>query len=417
VGTHERDVYPNGTYFSNTYDSDNYDYSEELRFAGKDTASHQGGFAWQFGTYLFNSTGDYFFHTQVAGRNTPPTGTQIFDKIPQSSEAGYVQSSYGVTDRFRVTGGLRYTNDSKGIVYSSSAFLPPTFTVPSPSVTGITKATSDKLTYKVGAEYDLAPGKLLYATISTGYAAAGVNGGNPSSPLAPAIAPAAFQPETITAYEIGSKNRFFDNRLQLNGSFYYYDFDNYQYLFPAFVQGGGSVHNVEIQNAGSVTAYGFEANGEFALTRDDRFNASISLTHATFGALSFASFTPPAAGFQVSVPAGTELVNDPKVSGLVGYEHTLRLDDGSDFTFGINSKLSGKYLLVVASTVPADYQRSYAKTDLNVAYHWADHKYTIRAWVKNLENVPVNIYGEGATFNLYGIEPPRTYGLTATANF
>ena len=41
----------------------------------------------------------------------------------------------------------------------------------------------------------------------------------------------------------------------------------------------------------------------------------------------------------------------------------------------------------------------------------------MRGFVKNIENVPVNVYGQGAGNHLYGIAPPRTYGVTLTASF
>ena len=410
VGTHER-VYDlaNGAYFTNTVLSDSNDYSEEIRIAGHDNAQHQGGLAWQVGTYLFTSSGDYSQQVIVPHDPFPPSGTQAFNKVPQQSQAGYAQATYGVTDQLRITAGLRYTNDSRGIDSSATNFLGTTY--------GRAKTSSDKFTYKGALEYDVAPGKLVYATVSTGYAAGGVSGGSPSAPLTAKVAPSVFQPETITAYEIGSKNRFMDNRLQLNGDVYYYDFKNYQYDFPAFVQGGGAVSGLQIENTGPVTAYGVELSAAFAATPDDRFSASLSWDHATFGALNYAGFFPPATGYEVHLASGSELVNDPPWSALLGYEHTWRLDQGASLTFGVNSKLSDKYLLIVASTVPADYQKAYTMTDANVAYHWADYKYSVRVWVKNIEDSAVNIYGEGAGFNLYGIEPPRTYGITATANF
>ena len=418
VGTHMRAYkLPNASYFTNDVFSDSNDYSEELRLAGHDTANHQGGLAWQLGAFLFSSTGDYYQHAQLPTSNRPPTGTQQFTAVPQSSQAGYGQITYGLTDQLRLTAGIRYTNDSKGIAYSSSAYLPPTFTVPSPTVTGSNKATSNKFTYKAGVEYDMAPSHLLYANISTGYASSGVNGGSASAPLTPTVAPASFAPETITAYEAGSKNRFFDNRLQLNAAFYYYDFKNYQYLYPAFVQGGGSVHGLQIQDVSGVTAYGAEFSAEFAATADDMFTASLALTHATFGKIAYAGFIPPATATSVVVASGSPLVNDPKWSALLGYEHTFRLDGGSKVTIGVNSKLSDKYLLIIGSSVPADYQSGYTMTDANVAYHWQGDKYLVRIWLKNLENKPVNVYGEGAGFNVYGIEAPRTYGVTVTANF
>jgi len=35
-------------------------------------------------------------------------------------------------------------------------------------------------------------------------------------------------PEVLTAYEFGSKNRFMDNKLQVNGALYYYHYGAYQ---------------------------------------------------------------------------------------------------------------------------------------------------------------------------------------------
>ncbi len=410
VGTHERvDKLANGPLFTNSIDSDNNDYSEEIRIAGHDSAQHQGGLAWQIGTYLFTSTGDYTQQVIVPGTVLPPAGTQAFSKIPQHSEAGYAQITYGLTDHLRITGGVRYTYDARGIDSEATNFR---------GTTDARASTSgDKITYKGAIEYDVAPGKLVYATVSTGYAAGGVSGGNPTAPVTANAAPSVFLPETITAYEIGSKNRFLDNRLQLNGDFYYYDFHNYQYLFPAFVQGGGGVSGLQVENTGPVTAYGLELSAVFALTPVDRFSASLSWDHATFGALNYAGFIPPVTGYEVHQPSGSELVNDPPWSALLGYEHTWRINEDSNFTFGVNSKLSDKYLLIVASNLPADYQKSYTMTDANVAYHWGSNKYAVRLWVKNIEDSAVNIYGEGAGFNLYGIQPPRTYGVTVTANF
>jgi len=420
VGTHERDYNSaNGSAFTNTIKIDTDDYSEEIRLAGHDTASHQGGFAWQVGAYFFDSTGDYFSGVKVPGSNFPPTGTFSFNKIPQSSQAAYAQTTYGLTDRLRVTAGLRYINDFKQIDYSSDAYAPPTFTTLAPPITGTSSYAGDKLTYKGGLEYDLAPSNLLYADVSTGYVSGGANGGNASSPLPANVTPAVFQPETITAYELGSKNRLLDNRLQLNGDVFYYDFHNYQYLYPSLIQGGPPGHEaLNIQNAASATAYGVELSAILALTADDRLSASVAWTHATFGTISLATFIPPfGPSLTIHVPSGTPLTNDPDWTGLIGYEHTWRLDQGSSVTLSANSKISSKYLVVIGSSDPADIQNAYTMTDASLAYHWPHDKYVIRLWGKNLENSPVNIYGEGQTFHLYEIEPPRTYGLTLTTNF
>ncbi|HEY0747115.1 MAG TPA: TonB-dependent receptor [Steroidobacteraceae bacterium] len=420
VGTHER-LYnsPNGSAFLNTVKIDNLDYSEEIRLAGRDSAGQQGGFAWQVGAYFFDSTGDYYSGVQVPGSNFPPTGTFTFNKIPQSSQAAYAQTTYGVTDRLRITAGLRYINDFKEIDYGFESYAPPTFTHLAPPITGTSSYSGDKVIYKGGVEYDLASDKMLYADVSTGYVSGGANGGNASVPLPRNVTPSVFEPETITAYEIGSKNRFLSQRLQLNGDLYYYDFKNYQYLYPSLIQGGPSGHEaLNIQNAATATSYGVELSSVFALTSNDRVSASVGWTHARFGTISLDTFTPPfGPSSTIHVTSGKPLTNDPDWTGLVSYEHTWRLNSGASITASANSKISSKYLVVIGSNDPPDTQNAYTMTDTSLAYHWPHDKFVVRLWGKNLENSPVNVYGEGQTFHLYEIEPPRTYGVTLTANF
>ena len=420
VGTHDRySNLPNGSAFTATNRADNDDYSEEVRLTGHDNASHQGGIAWQVGSFFFDSNGDYYYAVQVPGSNRPPTGITTYSDIPQSSQAGYAQATYGITDQWRITGGIRYTNDFKGVTSATYSYLPPTFTTLGPPIGSQSSYAGDKLTYKGGVEYDLAPNKLLYGTVSTGYVSGGVNGGDPTAPLPASVTPATFRPETITAYEVGAKNRFLDNRLQLNGDLYYYDFRDYQYIYPSLIQGGSPTHEgLQVQNAASATAYGAELSAAFAATEDDRLSASLSWTHSRFGPISLDAYLPPVGpASTIVVPAGSPFTNDPRWSGLLGYEHTWRLDQGSSVTLSANSKISGKYLIVVGSQDPDDIQHAYTMTDASLAYHWPHDKYVFRLWVKNIENSPVNVYGQGQNFHLYGIEPPRTYGATVAVKF
>jgi iron complex outermembrane receptor protein len=401
VGTHQRFFgLPNGIYFNSDSVVDNYDYSEEIRLAGHDSASHQGGLGWQAGAYFFSSTGKYYNATPGFGAPT------TFTKLPQSSQAGFGQISYGFTDRLRLTVGARFTHDYKGLDGDSGAI----------------KVDGNRVNYKGVIEYDVAPAKLLYGAVSTGYVAGGPNGGDPNLPTPPTLASAAFEPETITAYEVGSKNRFLDNRLQLNGDFYYYDFKAYQYTEPAFLNTYPQLVNqlLVIDNIGSVKTYGLELQGEFALTPKDRFSASLTRSHGTFGAISIATlggFPPNFVPGVIVVGAGAPLVNIPDWSALLGYEHTWQLNQGSSVAFSVNSKLSTKYPLVVGSTDPFDTQPGYTRTDASLSYHWPDNRYVVRGWAKNLENAPVNTYGQTAGFHNYGILSPRTYGVTLTAKF
>ncbi len=63
--------------------------------------------------------------------------------------------------------------------------------------------------------------------------------------------------ETVDSYEIGSKALLFDGRLQLEGSVYYYDYQNFQItFFDRDVEGGD--FNFTTVNGGEATGYGTE---------------------------------------------------------------------------------------------------------------------------------------------------------------
>lgn len=403
IGTSEKDYnLPNGTYFTVDKFNAEHDYSQEVRISGNDSASHAGGISWVTGAYIFDSYGSF------VQQDSGALGTVSFPKLPQKSQAGFAQASFGISDQLQAVAGIRYTHDQKGLVDALGSDI---------------TATGSKWTYKVGLDYQLTPVNLLYAHVSTGYVSGGPNGGSLSMPTEPNHIAPTFAPETVTAYEIGSKNRFIDNRLQVNGDVYLYNFDNYQVYNPGLLNIPDSPIVGAIQNVASVKTYGVEFNGRFALTPEDQFSASITWAHGTFSRISLVSYgfnsaTGGFVGITDNEPSGSPLINLPEWLGLLGYDHTWRLQDDRSLVFSVNSKLSSKYYLTVGgSEDPYDAQKSFTTTDLNLGYHLADDRFVFRAWVKNIENTPVNVYGEGATFHLYSVLPPRTYGVTVSAKF
>lgn len=88
-----------------------------------------------------------------------------------------------------------------------------------------------------------------YAKIATGFKSGGFNGvaTNNASFVTP------FSPETMTTYELGFKSRMLDQRVQLNMSMFYNDYEEFQ--GDRFVE---DVLGIVIVNAGSATLQGME---------------------------------------------------------------------------------------------------------------------------------------------------------------
>ena len=150
---------------------------------------------------------------------------------------------FDLSDRLTITGGLRYNDDSKTNVARSTlaSFLNPygngdPFTSPfvgtfdaDPGLEGnqlLQERTADfnEITGRFVVDYEVSPDNALYFSYSRGYKSGGIN-----PPLQPIFEVAeTFGPESIDAFEIGSKNTFLNGALQVNATAFYYNYKDLQ---------------------------------------------------------------------------------------------------------------------------------------------------------------------------------------------
>ena len=156
----------------------------------------------------------------------------------------FAEGYFDVTDRLKVTAGIRYNDDKKTISARSTlaSFLNPysndgdPFDSPfvgsfdaDPGIAGnqLTADRSvgfDEITGRFVVDYEISPDNHIYASYSRGYKSGGIN-----PPLQPIFAvPEAFGAETIDAFEIGSKNTFANGMLQLNATAFFYKYKDLQ---------------------------------------------------------------------------------------------------------------------------------------------------------------------------------------------
>ncbi|MEI9991778.1 MAG: TonB-dependent receptor [Rhizomicrobium sp.] len=185
-------------------------------------------------------------------------GTPWYDN---DTERSFVESKsvYGegywdiVPDELKLTVGARYTEDRKqyvGRITIFNGFVPNgttdreaamaqlvsfglvDFDAARPGNQNFEETTSkfDKLTGRVVLNWtpklDWSDQTTVYASYSKGYKAGGANPGIQPNNLTGI--PAFYAPESIDAYEIGTKNTFFDSTLQANLTAWYYNYAKYQ---------------------------------------------------------------------------------------------------------------------------------------------------------------------------------------------
>jgi iron complex outermembrane receptor protein len=353
---------------------------------------------------------DRIFNTNAATNLpilTSPAPTADFNSLADvdtDSLAFYGQGTFSLTDYARITGGIRWTRDKKDFSRLTNA----TFTQPL-VFTGTPFTDSEtfkKVTYRAAAEFDLTPDNLLYASVATGFQAGGFN-----SSANTLTGSAAFGPQNIRAYELGSKNAFLDGRLTANLALYWNEFEGL--LANQFINVGTTVLTVSA-NAGAARARGAELELAWRASDDLRLNAGLTYNNAKFGNY---TLQEPISGLQQNL-RGEQVPFTPDWTGRLGAEYRIRLAGGASLTPSTNIQYSSSF-----STNDFDYvfgrQDSYAKVDLSLKYRPANDRWWLQAYGNNVTDVAVITrtirFGQNAIVRSYAA--PATYGVRLGVNF
>ncbi len=176
-----------------------------------------------------------------------------------SSLALFGQLTFHVTDRLRLTGGLRWTNDEKDggfvSVINNPIVAPPSPLNPfglqlrasenSPDL----KFDDDELTWMINASYFATDDVMVFGSYSTGYKSGGFNSEGANRALT--VNERIFDSETVDNWELGVKSSWFDQRVVANLTWFHTDISDFQDR-----QFDGV--NFIVQNAGELTQQGIE---------------------------------------------------------------------------------------------------------------------------------------------------------------
>ena len=281
---------------------------------------------------------------------------------------------------------------------------PPTITTTTPA--GGERYKNKKPTFHLGIDWTPTPRTMVYAKFDTGYKSGGFNSNGSAQPV-------PYGPESVRAFEIGTKNRFFDNHLQLNADVFLQDYNGYQASQTnAVISSGSGIFNVgkarikgaEAQMIASFGAARFDVNATVLDTKFTRVNGGITR------------------GDNSVVPAsqivGNQLPNAPKFAFTSGLEY--RLDLGS---VSVTPRVDGKYSssFYYSAFNDADtQQRHYTllNASLNVVPKGAP--FQLLFFVRNITNKTVfanaaRNYVVTPAINTYEFQPPRTFGVRLSA--
>ncbi|MGI4880182.1 MAG: TonB-dependent receptor, partial [Janthinobacterium lividum] len=390
-----------GLQAANTHDKS---FSQELQLASNSKSSP---LQWIVGGYYFHDMIDELYSQVYTAPSAVTLGSRSRTLIDTKAYAAYGQATYSIIpDTLRLIGGIRYSDETKD--YNITNFTAPvnTFnfnTQTAPRATG--EAKYNKVTWKAGVEYNVARDNMLYATASTGFESGGINNNSSN-----ALIPSTYAPQTVNAYEIGSKNRFDDGKIILNLAGFYNKYKNLQITIL------DPVTNLSYYaSAGAARSYGAEAELQTVLYPGLHVNATAALLNAKF-----TNYTRPNPfGNTVLVDLSHNYVPmSPTVKTTVSVFYDVNLGSAGTVTPHFDWLYSSHYYATDYNTV-LDRQNAYSIFDVSLRWNDAKEKYYVEGFGNNLGNKAV-IYSAtlGNSARLQeSFGPPRVYGIRVGARF
>lgn len=440
-------------FIARTHEEDDQ-YSLEVRFAGK----RIGIFDYTLGGYYFKESID-----ALQGIYVSAIASVFRDKLHTESFAPFGRLTAHLSDALRLVGGIRYTHDRKTFAELGTTgtiacqvvtlagpscpaaplfpffnnFTDLTFPFPAagqippvvPAGGGAIAIRSERaqanrlgnqrVTWRAAAEYDLGPRSLLYASVETGFRSGGFSS---------AAGFETYDPEYITAYTIGSKNRLFDNRLQLNVEGFYWRYRDQQVNFV-----GPDINGVtanQTRNIGRSTIKGVDVETQFLLTPTTLLNAQVQYLdteNKDFVYQTLGTPTPPIVGCPVAAASATLVnvdcsgfpaYNAPKWTVNLAAQQTIELGAvklvlGADTQYKTKRYIAFQYL-------PQELQPGVWQSNAQITLASSADRWSISGFVQNIEQHRTPTF-ESLTpitnFLVVTTTAPRTYGVRGSFRF
>jgi outer membrane receptor protein involved in Fe transport len=180
--------------------------------------------------------------------------------------AGFANGTYKILDDLKLQAGARIAINHFDFINFSDG--PQNFGPLYPPGGG---ESESPFTPMASLSYQITPDDLVYATVSKGYR---VGGANPLFPVQACteikVEPPKYGSDTVVNYEAGTKDKFFNDTVQISGSVYYLKWTNIQQSITL-----PSCAFRYIVNQGAAESKGFDLQGEWAVS--DNFEVGMTL--------------------------------------------------------------------------------------------------------------------------------------------
>ena len=391
-------------------------YTQELRLA----SGNDGRFKWQFGGFYFDSRDITDFYQRAYFLNTAARNPNNWVRLRDInvSYAGFGQASYAITDQLTITGGARWTKDTKKTRLLKTADTAAGVV----TYTGrrYVRLSDSQPSWDASLLYQATPDISLYARIAKGFRGPTIQGRS-------AVFNADFttaNSEKILSYEGGFKSSFFGNTLRFNVSGFAYSVDDIQ------LNGNDSNGNGVLFNANKAKAYGMEAEAELRPVRNLSLTAGLSLLHSeikdkrvyaqvcALNGVVVCTVLDPTIKVGANTFAqinGEPLPNAPKYNINLTARYDLPITGDSGLFVATDWNIQGYTQFVLYKTKEFTSNGNF-EGGVKAGYSFAGGKYELAAFARNVTNEK-NLKGVIENYMAAVYNEPRIIGVSASGRF
>jgi iron complex outermembrane receptor protein len=283
--------------------------------------------------------------------------------------------------------------------------------------------STKKFTYRLAADLQVTPSNLVYASYETGFHGGGFNFGRGLE---------TYAPETIGAVTVGSKNRFFDNRVQLNVEAFYWKYKDQQVSQFGTDFSTPPVSVFYTSNIGRSTIQGVDVDFQVRATPATLISGGVQYLDTAYTSYTVYTATTATPNFACpyststfrGAPAfavdcsGKPALFSPKWSFNLGVEQTIELGD-----FSLVARADTRYrgdFFAATSYQPWVVSKAAFQSGASLTLEPDSDRWFVTAFVNNIENkqriTQANVNGSLLTQSALATAP-RTYGLRIGAKF
>jgi iron complex outermembrane receptor protein len=333
----------------------------------------------------------------------------LFSAGDVRSYAAYGQATVPVGASTHLTGGLRYTIETRSIeangerLFDSAPLLRPVPGLPILADPPLRSSeTFRKLTWRLSLDKRIATGAMGYAAVSRGFQSGGWNLQTPQLP--------AFGPETVDSYEAGLKFANRSGSLNLDSSVFYYDYSDLQ--VSAITPIGSATIN-----ATSADIYGLGL--QLDARPSDRSHLSfggqlLSARYDDFPNATCVNYSPAAAIPYAPISCDVSrnaLPFAPELKFNIGGSHRIDWALPGSLTVSANLAYNAGYFSEPDNVVE---QGAFTTLDAALEWHPAQRGPSLRLWAQNLTGS--EYYDSLVTFPTTGVlqrpAAPRRLGFS-----